>query len=136
MSIKFFIIEDDINILSTLRAKFSVAGFEVAGDTAGGGVKDMTLQILSEKPDYVIMDMVLPRFDGPQLMNELRADDFIANIPIIAFADTSEKDIKTRYEALGSDNFYYIRNNFNIDEFVLKVKKIIRNRQKILSHRN
>ena len=79
-------------------------------------------------PDYIILDLVLPRADGFQILARLKSDDEISDIPVVIFSNFSEEDIKERCNRLGA-NYYFIKNNFSIEEFVIKIDKIIKNRK-------
>ncbi len=126
---KLFIIEDDINLLTAIRAKFNVMGYgtEVSNgeDTLNGIVEKIKLS----KADYIILDLLLPRLDGFDLLYAIKADPDTAAIPVFVFSDLSEADAGQRCRRLGAD-FYFIKTDFGLDLFTDKINKIIINRDK------
>ena len=125
---KILIIEDEANLLYGLQAKFRVAGFEVITDEGADRVEVME-KIKMLKPDYIILDIILPRIDGFDLLAEIKADPEISMIPVFIFTNLSGADSRRRGQELGAD-FYLIKSELNLDEFVAKFKKIIDNREK------
>lgn len=126
MARKIFIIEDDANVSSALKAKLAHDGYLTeSGD--GEDEKENILRRLEEfAPDYIIMDLALPRIDGFGLLYEIRARATAPKIPVFVFTDISDRDAKAMGERLGAD-YYFIKTELNIDEFVAKIEKIMNN---------
>jgi len=127
---KILIIEDDVNVLHGLEAMFRVDGFEVLLDSGDFLIKDIIHKIKIKKPDYIILDLVLPKVDGFELLNFIKSDEDVFMIPIFVFSDMSDEDIRVRCHNLGAD-YFFLKQDLNIQEFFSRVKKIIINRQKI-----
>ncbi len=130
MSKKIYIIEDNVNILYSLQAKFSADGFKVKTDVGTDDILEIENRIKMYMPDFIILDLILPNFDGFDLLRKLKSLDETKNISIFVFTNLSDKDSKSRGLDLGAD-YYFIKDDFSIDELVGKVKKIIENREKI-----
>jgi DNA-binding response OmpR family regulator len=82
---KILIVEDDQIVANIYRNKFSVEGYqvEIASDGQAG------LETLhSFKPDAVILDLMLPKITGVELMKKVRAEPEFKNLPIIVFSNT------------------------------------------------
>jgi DNA-binding response OmpR family regulator len=126
MSNKIFIVEDDVNILYGLQAKFRVSGFETDVNDGSVEINEVINQIIKFKPDFLIQDIILPKIDGFELIKELQQNDNTKNIPIFIFTDLSDEDSKSRGLDSGA-KYFFIKNDFNIDDFVEKVLKIIKN---------
>lgn len=126
---KILIIEDEANLLYGLQAKFRVAGFEVITDE-GADKTEVMEKIKFFKLDYIILDIILPRVDGFNLLAEIKADPAISLIPVFIYTNLSDADSQRRGRELGAD-FYLIKTGLNLDEFVAKFKKIIDNKEKI-----
>ncbi len=130
MSKKIFIIEDDVNILYGLQAKFRVEGFDVKLSSGEEEVREIVDNINFFKADCLILDLILPNVDGFDIIKQVRAN--IGNsLPIFVFSDVSENDIQTRAKDFGA-NYYFIKNEINIDEFTDKVLRIMKNQEKNL----
>jgi len=130
MSKKIFIIEDDANILYAMQAKFSIEGFRVEVDNGTGEREEVLNKIRVFMPDFIVMDLVLPKMDGKELLRAIKADEHVSDPYIFVFSDFSDEDDRTRRERTGAD-YFLIKEKFIVDDFVAKVKKIIKNRAKI-----
>lgn len=130
MSKNIYIIEDDANLLFSLQAKFSAEGFKVQTDIGNGNVQEIVNRIKMYLPGFIILDLILPSFDGFDLLAELKKDNETNNIPVFVFTNLSDKDSKSRGLNLGADH-YFLKDDFSIDSFVDKFKKIIENKEKI-----
>ena len=75
------------------------------------------------------MDIILPKINGFNLLAEIKADPAISKIPIFIFTNLSDSESRQKGAELGAD-FYLIKTDLNLDEFVAKFKKIIENRNK------
>ena len=129
MAKKILLIEDDVNLLYGLQAKFSVEGFSVATD-AGSEKEEILEKIRALKPDYVILDIILPRVDGFEVLKEIKTNPQFTGLPVYIFTNLSDDDSRERAAKLGAD-LYLLKIDFNLDEFVEKFKKIISNAGKI-----
>ena len=129
MSKKILLIEDDVNLLYGLQAKFRVEDFEVATDL-GSEKSEIIEKIRTFKPHYIILDIVLPRVDGFEVLKEIKSNPEFSKIMVFIFTSLSDSDSKQRANKLGA-NLYLVKTEFNLDEFVAKFKKIIANAEKI-----
>lgn len=130
MAKKILIIEDDANVMHGLGAQFRVEGFEVLFSDGTDFIGSLISRISVEKPDYIVLDLVLPNVDGFELLNRIKADEDIFTTPVFVFSDMSDSDVRARCHNLGAD-YYFLKEELDIDEFVAKVKKIIQNRVKL-----
>lgn len=130
MSKKIFIIEDDANILYAMQAKFSIEGFKVEVDNGTGEREEVLNKIRVFRPDFIVMDLVLPKMDGKELLRAIKADEHTSDPYIFVFSDFSDEDDRTRRERTGAD-YFLIKEKFIVDDFVAKVKKIIKNKAKM-----
>ena len=131
ISRKILLIEDDVNLLYGLQAKFRMEGFEVVTDE-GSDKKDVLEKIVTLKPDYITLDIILPKINGLDLLKEIKAKPKLSKIPIFIFTNLSDNDSREQAMKHGAD-IYLVKADFNLDEFVAKIKKVIANREKISS---
>ena len=129
MDKKILIIEDVANILAGLTAQFSADGINILQDNGTGEIKDILELIITHKPDYIILDLVLPNIDGFELLQTIKGKSEEFKAPVFIFTNLSDQDSKVRCEQLGAD-YFFIKSYFNIEEFTEKVKNIINNRDK------
>src|SRR5437667_9903335 len=82
---KILIIEDDQIVANIYRNKFSVEGYtvEIAHDGHAG-----LETIRSFRPDAVILDLMLPKLTGVELMKKVRSESEFQKLPIIVFSNT------------------------------------------------
>ena len=130
MAKKIFIIEDDANVLYGLQAKFSLEGFQVRTNSGNMEIQDLLVEIKKFRPDFIVFDLILPALDGFELLKVIKADEEISFLPIFIFTNLSDQDSKNRSLDLGVKH-YFIKSDFNIDEFISKVKKMIINIAKV-----
>jgi two-component system, OmpR family, alkaline phosphatase synthesis response regulator PhoP len=113
---KILIIEDEKNIVVSLKMFFEYMGFEVFTSNSGS---DGLYLAQNKHPDLILLDLVLPKIDGFNVCKLLKNDEKTKNIPIIIIsARTSKEDIDKGVSS-GANN--YITKPFSIDQ----IKKII-----------
>ena len=125
MNNKIFIIEDDANILYGLAAQLGAIGFQVETESGGEKTEEIIKKIKIFTPDFVILDLILPRLDGFSLLEAIKSDKEI-NTSVFIFTNLSDEDSRARGSRLGAD-YYFIKNDFSIIEFTEKIKNIIKN---------
>ncbi len=131
MKEKILIVEDDINISNGLAAKFAVSNISSEVYNGAGSILNIINKIKVDLPNYIVLDLILPDMSGFELLNRIKADEDIFSIPVFVFSDMSDDDVRARCHNLGAD-YYFLKEELNVDEFVTKVVKILNNRNKIL----
>lgn len=115
---KVLIVDDDNNICNLLRLYLEKEGFETA--TAPDGEKALEL-FESEKPDLILLDIMLPKLDGWQVCREIRKT---SQCPIIMITAKDETFDKVLGLELGADD--YIVKPFETKEVVARVRAVLR----------
>lgn len=126
MKKKIFILEDDTDILYGLSAQLGADDFVVEtseGEEEAGILLD---NIRDFAPDYVILDLILPKLDGFEILKSIKEDPELSDVPVIIFTDLSDEDGKQRSLGLGADQ-YFLKDEFDVYNFSQKIKKIIEN---------
>ena len=118
MSQKIVVVEDDINIAELLRLYLEKDGFEV--HIAHDGGEGLRLAE-SEKPDLVMLDIMLPVMDGWQVCKALRKN---SNVPIIMLTAKGETEDKVMGLEMGADD--YIVKPFEVKELLARVHAVLR----------
>ncbi len=115
------IADDEEYILAFVGIKLKVSGYQVA--TATDGVQ--ALEMIKDKvPDLVIIDLIMPRLDGPGLLKEIRK---FSSVPVIILTAVDAQDVVIKELRPGADD--YLHKPFNPDELVARIEAI-RNRNK------
>lgn len=99
---RILIVDDEPDLLMALRIRLSAAGFDVimAKDGAEGLEKAR-----SEKPDLIILDLMLPKINGYKVCRFLKFDENFKNIPVIMLTARAEEDDKTLGLETGADSY-------------------------------
>lgn len=119
--IKILLVEDDSFLLSMYATKFELENFEVV--TAEDGEKGVRVA-LKEVPDIILLDVLLPKMNGFEVLKNLKANGATSNIPVILLTNLSQKDEVDRGIAMGAED-YLIKAHFMPSEVVDKIKKIL-----------
>lgn len=113
------IVEDDTDILMGLKEFFELEGYEV--DTAEDG--EEALQKIKDVNEYdvVLLDVMLPKKDGFEVLEEAQEMNFVA--PILMITARGEQESKLKGFGLGADD--YVTKPFNVEELAARVKAIL-----------
>lgn len=115
------VVEDDTFLANIYKMKFEMEGFKVSVSENGEvGLKD----VKTKKPDIVLLDILLPKMDGFMVLEKLKADKEVANIPVILLTNLGQKDDVEKGKKLGAVD-YLIKAHFKPSETVNKVKKVL-----------
>jgi len=114
---KILIIEDDKVYASTIKQALECEGFAVT--IAEDGVDGFD-KVMQEKPDLVLVDILLPKVDGIAMVKKMK--DAKISIPVIFLTNMSDfRHMSEAIEAAQTD--YLIKSNFSLKEIVEKVKR-------------
>ena len=127
---KIFIIEDDANILYGLESQFSAADFEVEVSEAEEDEEELLSMLREFEPDYIVLDLILPKVDGFELLKKIKSDSELRDKEVFIFTDLSDEDSRQRSLEMGAD-YVFFKEDFDTFQFAEKVIKIIKNQEKI-----
>jgi two-component system alkaline phosphatase synthesis response regulator PhoP len=118
---RILVVDDDPNIVRLVRAYLQEAGYEVFvaydGETALHALR-------REKPDVLVLDLMLPERDGWEITRLIRADAHLAATPIIMLTARVEDTDKIVGLEMGADD--YVTKPFNPREVVARVRALLR----------
>ena len=119
---RILVIEDDASILLGLRLSLEREGYRV--ETAADGSTGMELAT-AEPWDLIILDIMLPRVNGYEILNAVRASD--QDIPVLVLsARSAETDLVMGLD-LGADD--YVTKPFSLGELLARVRAMLRRRR-------
>ncbi|WP_308990644.1 response regulator [Mariniflexile litorale] len=98
---------------------------------ASNGLEAMTI-MKKELPDIIITDIMMPEMDGIELCKNIKSNDLTCHIPIIML--TAKSSILHRIEGLESGANSYIPKPFHPDHILIRVQKLLEERELILKH--
>lgn len=113
------IVEDDPDIRMGLREFFDMEGYEV--ETAEDGEVALKTMRTAEKCDIVLLDIMLPKKDGFEVLEEAQEMGFSA--PVLVLTAKGEQESKLHGFGLGADD--YVTKPFNTEELAARVKAIL-----------
>lgn len=118
---KILIADDDDLLVELLEFQFQQAGFETVGALDGEAALDQTLK---ERPDLIILDGMMPVFNGFEVLRHLKSTPDLKRIPVIMLtARQTDYDIATGLEQGAAD---YVIKPFSPVELLARVKKALR----------
>ena len=118
---KILVVDDEVDLVETVRFPLELEGFDVLVSYNG---EDALSQARKEKPDLIILDLMLPKLDGYKVCRLLKFDERYKHIPILMLtAKTQEKD-KILGKETGADE--YITKPFEMDYLMEKVKAYLK----------
>ena len=100
---KILIIEDDQILVQMYETKFKHAGFEV--ETALDGVTGLE-KMRTDKPDFVLLDIVMPKLSGKDLFEKVRFDPELQKIPIAILTNVDNPKEQAEYLNKGAVGYF------------------------------
>lgn len=118
---KILVIEDEKALVEVLRDEFTLHNFDVVVAYNG---EDAMKQMRAELPDFILLDLLLPRKDGFEILQEKQKDKTIRDIPVLVLSNLGQGDDVERAITLGAVD-YFIKTQHPINEIVKKVQYIL-----------
>ncbi len=119
---KILIVDDDKLMVKMYQGKFEDDGFEVAVAVDGQAGFDTALEF---KPDLILLDIMMPKVDGLEMLKKLKNNEAAKNIPVILLTNVggSDEDVE-RGLSLGAVA-YMVKAHYDAKDVVKKVKEIL-----------
>ena len=121
---KLLIIDDDDKLVEAIELYMSRAGYDIV--TAADGLQGMQ-QMYSQRPDLIILDVMMPRMDGWETCRRIRE---ISDVPIIMLTARGQESDRVMGLKLGADD--YVAKPFSLKELEARVEAVLR-RTRLLS---
>lgn len=118
---KILLIEDDSFLASMYVTKLNLEGFEV--QVAGDGEKGLEM-VQNEQPALILLDIILPKMSGFDVLKDLKMDKQTKDIPVILLTNLGQREDVQKGIKLGAKD-YLIKAHFMPSEVVEKIKKLI-----------
>ena len=118
---KILIVEDEAILAEMYQDKFTQSGYEVS--LAFNSEEGLTLA-KKERPDLILLDILLPKENGIQFLNWLRKDPEISSMPVVAFSNYDDPETKKEAFQLGVKD-YLIKTNYTPQQIVEKIKSYL-----------
>lgn len=118
---KILIIEDELSILNGISDKFTHEGFLVTKAVNG---KDGLDKALSEHPDFIMVDNLMPNTDGFYFLENLRKDKWGKNALVIMWSNSHDSNTISRAKKIGVLDFM-IKSEWEYRDLVNKVNEYL-----------
>lgn len=122
---KILIVEDEEILLTALSEELKQEGFNVVG--AKDGIEGVEATI-KEKPDLVLLDLVMPRLDGIGALKQMKDNAEIRDIPVVILTNLSDYDKISDALSLGAMD-YLVKANYRLEDLVNKIKTVLERKQ-------
>lgn len=115
---KILLVEDDMALSAVYRSRLEVEGFDVREANNGEDALSATVEY---RPDLILLDVMMPKISGFDVLDILRNTPETANVRIIMLTALSQPKDKERAESLGVDD-YLVKSQVVIGDVVARVK--------------
>ncbi len=118
---KIVVIEDGTVLQKAMSIELLGAGYKVM--TAGDGVAGLDL-VKKVMPDLLLLDLIIPKLGGFEVLKALKADEATKNIPVVILSNLGQDEDKKKGMDLGAVD-YYIKSSTDLSEITKKVEGLI-----------
>lgn len=118
---KIVLVEDEEILIKLLEDKLASEGYQVI--TARDGAEGLE-KIKEGKPDLILLDIIMPKMGGFEVMEELNKDEMLAKIPVVIVSNSGQPVELERAKKMGVKD-WLIKTEFDSREVVEKVKNLI-----------
>lgn len=113
------IAEDEVSLLNVLTEKFQQAGYNVV--TAIDG--EATWQsALDSHPDYIVLDILMPKMNGFEVLNRIRQTPWGRFIPVMILSNISEEPRAIELTRIDPNCTYFTKSDLTIEDVIAKAK--------------
>ncbi|MCK9225743.1 MAG: response regulator [Candidatus Muirbacterium halophilum] len=117
---KIIVVDDDLDILELMDTVLHTEKYNVI--TVCDAVK-LGIKVITEKPDLILLDIMMPSIDGYEVCRSLKEDDITKNIPIILVTGIDLKAVKNNYIKVGADS--YLLKPFTPEQLLDKIREYV-----------
>ncbi len=119
---KIAVVEDDPFLSRAFSLKLSNAGFEVFSIKDGLEAMDI---ISKEKPDIILLDLMLPHRSGFEILTDIKTDEELKNIPVLILSNLGQEEERERGMKLGAKE-YLVKTDIKLEEVVEKINNYLK----------
>lgn len=120
MGKKILLTDDEPNIVKVVSVRLKAAGYEVVAAYDG---EEAMQQVKAEKPDLILLDLMLPKIDGYKVCQMLKADPHYQHIPVILFSAKAQVTDKEMGREYGADG--YIAKPFQPQQLLETIRNLL-----------
>ena len=121
MTKKILIADDEVDILETLEKRLRSSGYDVIQAVGG---KEAFQKAKREKPDLIILDILMPGVDGVQAEQAIKSDPSTKHIPVIFLTSLRKKE-EEKEDGSEIEGKVVLAKQFEIQELLIQVRELI-----------
>jgi len=118
---KILIIEDDKFLRELITRKLQSEKFEITSAIDGESGLEL---VEKERPDLVLLDLILPGINGFEVLGKIKENEAIASIPVIILSNLGQKDDIEKGMGLGAVD-YLVKAHFTPNEIIAKINEVL-----------
>lgn len=116
---KILIVEDEVSLRNALKDKLTHEGFVTL--EAKNGEEGLAVA-LRERPDLILLDIVMPKMDGMTMLKKLRGNDWGKNAKVIILTNLTNNEMVVNAIEQGSHE-YLIKSDWKIEDVMVKIRE-------------
>lgn len=116
---KILIVEDETSSLQALKEAFEQHGYQVAAATNG---EEALVMLQKDLPSIVLLDIILPKMDGFEVLQQLKKNKTTQSIPVILLTNLSQPQDVERAIGLGAKT-YLVKSEYQLEDIIHKVEE-------------
>ncbi len=120
---KIIIVEDEEILRNLLHKKLTAEGYQV--DVAEDGEEGLS-KIRADRPDLILLDIIMPKMNGIEMLEEMVKDETLKDIPVIVVSNSGQPVEIDRAQKLGARD-WLVKTEFEPQEVIDKVIALIGN---------
>jgi CheY-like chemotaxis protein len=119
---EILVVEDDQFLAKVYQTKLKKEGYNVFIALDG---EEALSHIKKQKPALILLDLILPKMDGFEVLEKLKNDESTKKIPVIILSNLGQDDDIERGKKLGAED-YFVKANTSLAEILKKIQKYIK----------
>jgi DNA-binding response OmpR family regulator len=121
-SMKKIIVADDEQFITTAYTDgLQRAGFEVIAAHNGEEAYDL---ISKEKPDLVLLDLIMPKLNGFEVLKKVKSESELQNIPIVILSNLSQETDEVEAKKMGATDFI-VKSDISLQDLITRINQLL-----------
>jgi DNA-binding response OmpR family regulator len=121
---KILVVEDEEILLTALREELESGGYSTEGAVDG---VDGLEKVKSYKPELILLDLLMPKMDGMEMLQKLKEDSETREVPVVILTNLSDYEKISEALSLGAMD-YLVKANYKLEDLLDKVKTVLARR--------
>jgi len=121
-NITVLLVEDDQMIVDMYKMRFDKEGYRVLTTDKGSETLDWAK---AEKPDIILLDIILPEVDGFTILHELKKNKSTSHIPVLLLTNLGQESDREKGKQMGAVD-YYVKVEHDPADVVAKIKSLLK----------